>query len=242
MTLPSPETLLAVIDATWPTAATTTIGPATIRQGQGGGSRVSAATATSPVRAEERLAAEQAMRDLGQPALFMIRPGDEQLDADLAAAGYQIKDETLLFAGPIAPLTETPPPPITCFEVWPPLACQTKIWAEGGIGPARLAVMDRATTPKTTVLGRTNDRPAATAYVGLAHQCAMIHALEVSARDRRKGLAAHVTRAAAIWGAREGALWLTLVTTKANKAAQALYTSMGLTVVGQYHYRIKPDA
>lgn len=241
MTLPPPDRLRQVIAATWPPMATQTLGPITLRRGDNGGSRVSSTTADAPIDAAAVSEAEAIMQSWGQPALFQIREGDAALDEMLAAAGYAKQDTTLFFAGPIAPLTETPPPHMTCFEVWPPLAAQRDIWTDGGITAGRQAVMERAQSPKTTIMGRINDRPAATAYVGCDSDCIMIHALEVAARDRRQGLAAHVTRAAAIWGQRQGALWLTLVTTQANSAARALYTSLGLSVVGQYHYRIKPD-
>ncbi|MEL6573559.1 MAG: GNAT family N-acetyltransferase [Pseudomonadota bacterium] len=242
MTLPSAQTLHDVIEATWPAAATQFAGGFVVRQGAGGGSRVSSATALTTDSTATRIDAAEAMKSRGQPPLFMIRDGDTALDEALAGDGYQVKDPSVLYASPIGPLAAVAPPPISTFQVWPPLAAQNDIWAEGGIGPSRRAVMDRATCSKTSILGRINDRPAATAYVGFAHDCAMIHALEVAPTDRRQGLAALVTRAAAIWGQREGALWLTLVTTQGNIAANALYTSLGMTVVGHYHYRIKSDA
>lgn len=240
MTLPSAETLVANVHATWPAATTSTAGGFHIRQSDGGGSRVTAATVAGETY--DIPTAEAAMQDIGQTPLFMVWSGHDALDGQLATAGYTIKDPTLLMAAPISPLCADPPAPITCFEVWPPLATQKEIWAEGGLGPAKLAVMDRAACPKTSILGRINDRPAAAAYVGLSHDCAMIHGLEVSPRDRRQGLASLVTRSAAIWGANQGAKWLTLAVVKANTGAQALYTSLGMAVVGQYHYRIKPDA
>ena len=44
---------------------------------------------------------------------------------------------------------------------------------------------------------------------------------------------------AARWSSANGAAVLSLVVTQANAGAQALYTSQGFTLVGQYHYRIR---
>ena len=143
-----------------------------------------------------------------------------------------------MYAAPAAQIATERPPPVTSFEVWPPLAVQVEIWATGGISQGRLDVMERARAPKTTLLGRANDRPAGTVFVGVAGDCAMIHALEIGHAHRRQGLARHLTRAAAFWALDAGATYLTLVTTQANDGANALYTSLGMTLVGHYHYRI----
>lgn len=239
MILPSALTMHDVVDVTWPAAAVINCGPFTLRRGLGGGNRVSAATANGPASADDIASAAQKMREMQQPVLFKVRDSDVDLDAALANLGYSIKDETVLYAASVAAMTATRPPHKTVFTAWPPLAAQAEIWAQGGINASRLAVMDRAPTPKTTLLGRALDRPAGTSYVGIAHGCAMIHALEIGSVFRRQGLAANMTRAAAFWARDNGADFLTLVTTKANVGANALYTSLGMIVVGHYHYRIK---
>jgi N-acetylglutamate synthase len=229
-----------LLDATWPAASVQHIGPWLIRQGQGGGSRVSAATAMSPVRAEDRVIAEQAMQDLGQTPLFMIRPGDDALEADLAAAGYVVKDPVLAYAAPVTTLAARDLPTKTAFRSWPPLALQADIWADAGIGPARLAIMDRVVGPKASFLGRVQDHPAGCAFVACHGPQAMLHALEVVPAFRRHGLGRHLMIAAARWARDQGAETLALAVTRANRAAIALYTSLGMEVVGQYHYRIRP--
>jgi GNAT superfamily N-acetyltransferase len=241
MVLPTAQKLYAVIDGTWTPSAKQALGPWTIRLDEGGGSRVSAATAELPVGDADIPPAQEAMREAGQAPLFMIREAEDALDALLVARGYLIKDPVNLYAAPVGDIATSRPPPVTSFEVWPPLAAQAEIWEQGGIGKGRLAVMDRARHPKTTLLGRINDRPAGTAYVGIAADCAMIHALEIAAVHRRQGLARHLTRAAAFWAQDHGATYLTLVTTQANIGANALYSSLGMTLVGQYHYRTLPE-
>lgn len=238
--VPDIQTLYEVLEATWPTAARIPCGPITLRDGCGGGSRVSAATADSPCSDDDIAKAATQMRAMGQDALFMIREGDAALDAQLAQKGYQIKDPVVLFASPIEDLAATLPPK-TAFPAWPPLAVQREIWAKGGINAARLAVMDRAEGPKIAILGRLDDRPVGTVYVAIHRGIAMLHALEVDADYRRRSLARHLTIACANWARDNGATHLSLITTRANTAANALYTSLGMEVVGQYHYRIQTD-
>lgn len=239
MSLPAASELLAVVDATWPAASYRGVGPWIVREGAGGGKRVSAATAAAPVRDADIATAEKAARSLGQTPLFMIRAEDAALDHILAARGYEVIDPVDIFVAEIADLDLPAPARLTAIEVWPPLAIMREIWAEGGIGPARIAVMERAAGPRTTLLGRFRDRAVATAFVAIHDRTAMIHALEVLPDYRRQGIARTLVAGAAHWAARHGAVYLSLVVTRANVGAQALYSSLGFSRVGQYHYRIK---
>lgn len=238
----TPDRITDLIDATWPAATTRAIEGWTIREGAGGGSRVSAATAIAPGKVADIAEAEAAMRALGQTPLFMVRHGESALDRDLGQRGYQVKDPVTVYRLPIEALTDTRPPPVTCFEVWPPLAIQEEIWAAGGVDAARLAVMARANDPKTTILGRLDDTPAGTLFAAVHDGTVMVHAVETAARFRRKGLGAHMMRAAAFWGRDNGADTLALLVTEANEGANALYTSLGMTPAAGYHYRILSEA
>lgn len=229
--------LSAVIDGTWPPARVLHQAPWTLRDGQGGGSRVSAATAEGPVDDAAIDAAEVAMRGLGQAPLFMIRPDEEALDALLAARGYDIVDPVNAYACPVAQLTDTPMPRVTVLPVWEPLAIMREIWAGGGIGPARLAVMARAKGPKTGLLARYNDKPGGVCFVAVHDGIAMVHALEILPHQRRQGLGRWMMRGAAFWAAAQGAETLSVVCTRANAGANRLYSSLGMRLVGQYHYR-----
>lgn len=234
----------AALGATWPAAATARIGPWTLRCGDGGGSRVSAATldGTPPVpQSPDPTPAEAAMRARGARPLFMVRGGEAALDADLARRGYAAFDATVLLAGRCAELAggAAEGSAITCEA---PLACMAEIWAAGGVGPARLRVMDRAAGPRTWLLGRLGDRPAGVGFVACHGGVAMLHALEVAPVTRRRGLGAGLTRAAAAWAAAQGAETLALAVTRANAPARALYAGLGLAEVAEYHYRIAPQA
>ena len=240
MSFPTAKKLYAVIDGTWPAAVKQALGPWTVRLDDSNSSRVNAATAELPYKDDDIKIAEDAMIDGGQRPLFMIREDEEKLDEMLAARGYVIKDPVNMYAAEVDKIAGDVDVERT-MEVWPPLAIQAEIWAAGGVGPGRIAVMDRARFPKATVLGRVDENPAGSLYVAIAADCAMIHALEVATTHRRMGLARDLTRAAANWAQAQGATYLTLVTTRENEGANALYTSLGMTHVGQYHYRILPE-
>ncbi|OED46440.1 GNAT family N-acetyltransferase [Rhodobacteraceae bacterium (ex Bugula neritina AB1)] len=228
----------ALTEATWPPAASRELGPVTLREGQGGGSRVSAATVQGTAADADIAAAEAAMRAMGQACLFMIRDGETELDARLEARGYAVKDPVNLWVCPVAQLTDVPVPRVTAFCIWEPLAIQREIWEQGGIGPERLAVMHRVQAPKTGLLGRHKDKPAGAGFVAIHDDAAMVHALEILPHQRRCGMGAWMMRQAAFWAAEHGAAELAVLCTKGNEGANALYASLGMECAGEYHYRI----
>jgi len=232
------ERLYQVIDHTWPAARLWTEGGWTLRDGQGGGKRVSAATIAAP---EADIAqAETSMRAMGQRPLFMIRSGDDPLDTELAARGYAIVDPVNLYVAPVAQLTDVPIPRVTAFDIWEPLAIMLEIWAKGGIGPERIQVMHRAKT-KTAILTRWNEMPGGVAFAAIHDEVCMVHAVEVLEHQRQQGVAKWLMRRAAFWAERQGADRLAVLCTKANVGANCLYQSLGFAHVGDYHYRQSAD-
>lgn len=236
---PDPAMLHAVAEATWPPAATQTLGPVTLRDGKGGGKRVSAATATPPVTAKEIARAEDAMRARGQAPLFQVREGEDDLDRLLAGRGYGIVDPVNVFVAPVAALVGERPPRLTIFTIWEPIEIMREIWAEGGIGPARVAVMERAAGPKTGLFARHADKPAAAGFAAISRDVCMVHALEVRAHHRRAGLGRLMMVQAALWAEARGAAHLAVLCTRANAPANGLYAAMGFRVATTYHYRQK---
>ena len=226
----TPEALARVMEATWPPARVWRQGAFLCRDGAGGGKRVSAASC----------AGDWAEADLDalDHDLIVIRPGEASLDQALETRGWRLVDPVLAYAAPVAALTGDLPP-LSAFAHWPPLEIARAIWAEGGIGPARVNVMARTAGPRAAILARHEDRPAGAAFVALDGDQAMVHAVEVRESVRRKGIGATLLRAAANWAASEGASDLSLVVTERNTAARALYSRLGMQVVGQYHYRMK---
>ncbi|WP_147126372.1 GNAT family N-acetyltransferase [Shimia ponticola] len=239
---PHAADIFDLIDRSWPPEAMRRDGIWVIRQDSSGSKRTMAASLapganedTAPAEIEQ---AEVAMTALDQPMLFQIRGPSGPLDQALGERGYRIVDPCTIYAIRAEALA-APVPHATAWSLWEPLAIQKEIWAEGGIGPGRLAIMERAGAPKTSIIGRVNDRAAGAAFVSGAGSLAMIHGVETLADYRRKGVARWMMVAACNWCIENGIDWLTLITVNDNLAANALYTSIGMTPVGQYHYRIR---
>lgn len=224
---------MQALEATWPAVRTRDSGPWRLREGAGGGKRVSAASLIGPLPAD----LQELDTEMAQP-LVQVLKGQAALDRMLAKAGYQIKDRSQLYLGDMAPLVAMPLPRLAALTSEEPLAIQREIWAEGGIGPARLAVMARVEGPRTTLLGRIEDRPVGTAFAAIHDGVVMVHAIEVLHAWRRKGVARNLMIGAAHWAAPLGARDIAVAVTEANAPARALYTELGMRLVGQYHYRI----
>lgn len=239
MTAPGAKRLFRAMDATWPPARFLRRGPWLLREGKAGGQRVSSATAEDSVTDDDIGTAEAGMRQLGQRPLFMLRKTDGDLDDWLAARGYEVVDPVNMYLAPVRDLTRALPI-TTATPSWPPLAMQRDIWAAGGIGQGRLDVMARATTA-TTILGRTGDLPAGTAFVAADDEVGMLHALEVDPAARRKGVGAALMAAAANWLADRGADWIAVAVTRANTGGNALYDRIGMARAAAYHYRRAPE-
>lgn len=239
MTLPSIETLYAVCDATWPAASESEAAGFLIRDGQGGGKRVSAATLAGPLEAADIEAAENAMRSLGQTPLFQVRASEDALDAALQEAGYTVIDPVNVYVATAQSLATELPPRTVAIPAWEPLHIMKEIWDAGGIGPERINVMLRANGPKTGFVSRWQDKPAGTSYAAIHQGISMMHAIEIKPEMRRNGLARWAMRRLAFWTMEMGGDTVSVICTQSNDAANALYQSLGMTMVGHYHYRIK---
>jgi GNAT superfamily N-acetyltransferase len=232
--MPSEADLFGAVDATWPAQSFTDVEGWIIRDGRGGGQRVSAASGFGDISV-----AEAAMLAMGQEKLFMIQGDQAELDAELADRGYEVKDPVDLLVGDAAAIADGFAPKLDAIFAEFPMPILAEIWAEGGIGPARLDVMERANCDKTFVMGRIDARAAAAAFVGASNGICMAHAVEVLERERRRGVAEKMMRAAAWWGLQRGAETFCVLTTQANSGAQSLYRKLGMETATQYHYRIK---
>ncbi len=235
------HTLYDVLNRTWPAAKHIPQDCWCLRFGKGGGKRVCAATLEGIFDSQSIDAAAQNMHDFGQPSLFMVRNGENELDAALKIYGYEISDPCNIYAASVEKLTKQKPPRVSMFNIWEPLEIQKDIWRQGGIGAARLAVMERAKGAKASILMRWDNHPAGSAFVAMSNNIAMVHALEVLPYQRRKGVGKWAMRQAAIWAQEQGAHSISAICTKENTGANALYSSLNMRRVGGYHYRIKKD-
>ncbi len=237
---PTAPELMDVVNATWPAARQIRSGPFMLRDGQNGGKRASAATLERADFSDTDIKrAEQKMRALGQPSLFIIRSGDTGLDNRLKTLGYRDFDYVTIFTAPIGLLATSDNTNMIALPSPAPLAAMAEIWQAGGLGAARVDVMRRVKDPKIFYLGRLNELPAGAAFVAIHNNIAMIHALEVLNLARRQGLGLQLMIAAANWAQQHGAHSFGLVVVSKNTAACGLYRKLGMAETGNYHYRIK---
>lgn len=229
--------IFEALEATWPAAEVVERDGWRLRLGDGGGKRVSAATRLAPDA--DIGAAEAAMAAWGQTPLFQLTPGQSDLDAALDGRGYQVVDPVTIYAIKTERLLIDGSELGKILRGDRRIALAEDIWAAGGVGSARLAVMDRVECPKSYVLSRLGDRPAGVAFVAAAGRVAMVHAIEVMPKHRRKGAARLLMAGAARFAHEAGAEVFSLVVTDANEGANALYQALGMEVVARYHYRLK---
>lgn len=226
---------MAAFEATWPAAEVAVTGAVRSGRGMGAGGRVSSSTVSDGWTEADIAAAEAQHRAWDQPPMFRVQDDQPDIAAALTARGYQTVNPTAILAAPLDRLRD-PVDPMAAFTIWPPLAIQRQIWADGNIGPARQAVMDRVTGGKTALLARHRDRAAGAGFVAVHGGVAMIHAVEVVPEQRRQGVGLSLVRKAADWSAAEGAGALALAVSLGNAPAVGLYAALGFAEVGRYAY------
>lgn len=233
---PGVARLMSAIDATWPAAETLAQGGWTLRRGAGGGKRVSAASGTGEITD-----AETVMRAWGQGPLFRLTEHDADLDAELSGRGYAVVDPTLLYTGSADALAGEQGHMGQSYLAACRPAMLDEIWRAGGIGPGRLAIMDRVGGLCAWLMSRVGDNGCGAAFVACDGDVAMVHAIEVLPAFRRNGAGVLLVEAAARFARDQGAPWLTLAVTEANAPARTLYERLGMKMSGRYYYRAHPD-
>ncbi|MBV1868190.1 MAG: GNAT family N-acetyltransferase [Marinosulfonomonas sp.] len=239
MNPPTLSALYETVDATWPAAAYSRVGPWVIRDGRGGGKRVSAATLEGVFSPADIAVGEAGMAALGQVPLFMVREGEGELDRVLDSQGYIIVDPGSLYVCPVEGLAAEYLTASSETAQWPPSDIAKEIWASGGIGAHRLDVMTRAKGTKSVIVAQSGGATVGVGFVAVRERTAMIHAIEVSPRSRRRRVGTGVLQLAADWAQKMGCDYLTLAVTDANRPANALYSKLGMSLAGSYHYRTK---
>lgn len=223
--LPDQASILDALRATWPSARSWRDGALLHADGAGGGKRVSATRLAGDL--------DEARNALTSEPLVMVPDGAGALDAHLAPS-HTIVDPTGLYAVDAASIAERDP---EIYVADAPVAAMRRVWAEGGVGAERLAVMDRAEGPKAFLLARAGNGMAGVAFVAVHGTTAMMHAVHVAERLQRRGHGTRLARGAADWALQQGATILALATVRANSPARALYEGLGFAACGGYHYR-----
>lgn len=227
---PCIKTLYETIDYTWPSVSSQVKQGWLVKNGLGGGKRVSATLQLDP-QANIK-SAEKMMKALGQDCLFMIRKNDSVLDHTLDKLGYNLIDPVIIFCSPTRLVDKSYDKKFYAT----PNTVMKRIWLNGGISSARLDIMERTKVPKTYILIDNK----AVAFVAIHKDIAMVHALEVLKEYRREGLAKRIMHKVNIWASINGAKFLSVITVKDNIPAKNLYHNIGMSEVGYYHYRLKP--
>lgn len=228
---------------TWPAAEYRDIGGFRVGRGLGGGGRLSSAFA--PTVEWDALAiseVEAIQREWEEKPQFRVWDDDAALAGALTDAGWTSGRPTLVLEADVAELTDKPVPRLTAIEVWPLLAAQRQIWADGGLNDSRIAAMNRVGVPRISILGRLQDHIAGAAFVAADGPVVMIHAIQIADNFRRMGLAEWMLRQASVWGAANGADTLALAVTADNAPAVKLYDKLGFKTCGSYSYWSRPTA
>ncbi|MGR3780396.1 MAG: GNAT family N-acetyltransferase [Albimonas sp.] len=237
MSFPDETRLMQALEATWPPASSDAeaVRGWRLRDGAGGGKRVSAAVSTGSDDVE---ALAVAMRARGEVPLVQVPGSAAALDAKLAAAGWEVVDPTVLMVGEAEALAKLElGKHVRAVPVGVRLALLNEIWTAGGIGPERRAVMARCQGPHTQIMVRSDDRVTGVAHVAVDGDVAMLHAVEVRSSHRRQGAGRGALAGAARFALDHGAAWVALAVTEANAPARALYDGAGMETVARYHYR-----
>lgn len=259
----APAALLAALEASWPPLHRE-IAPEglVLRDDEAAaGSRVRSSRRDErplgdPEAAADRIAAFYA--GTGGPALhqgYAAEPADlgapgDPLEEVLAARGFEPFDPCVLLSAPTAELAELQKPSgddsIRVIGVETPLAALDAMWAEGGVGPARRAVMRRALEGGAAggVLSlRLQNRLAGAAFwAAPPGGRAVIHAVHVLPEARRRGGGAALLREAARRALAAGATSLCASTRAGNEAARAMFEERGFQEIGGYVYWRGPEA
>ena len=238
MALKNSSSIFDTIDLTWPAEEFLELPEWKLRRSLKGGKRVSAATLIKKSGIPNIKFVENTLADWCQDKLFMIKAGENSLDEALKSRGYCIVDPTNIWSISAEALSAQQIPFVTAFSIFPPLAIQREIWKTNGIGASRIEIMNRVKKPRTTIFGRTNAKPAASAFVAVANKIAMVHALIVEHKYQRQGVGTFVMQKVGAWAHQQGAESVAVLCTKQNQSANNFYKTLGMRVIGEYHYRL----
>ena len=95
--MPDLSDLYEVVDHTWPADRRIPCGSWLLRQGCGGGKRVSAATLQHRIDIPDLSISEKGMPELGQNPLSMMRDGDKKRDQLLDGGAYKFVDAVNIY-------------------------------------------------------------------------------------------------------------------------------------------------
>lgn len=183
---------------------------------------------------------------LGLPSRFRSTPLDPPGLAEmLLARGYAVdKEDSLVFAGPAAPVARADP--AVRDEGGPTEAWMALVATAEHQTPARRAEKLRnkelLSPPGAWLVLREDGVDAACLFaVADGPRCGLFD-LATRPEFRRRGLAARLIRAVAHWASSLGAETLYAQVATSNRASRGLQESLGLREAYRYRYYVKPAA
>lgn len=177
---------------------------------------------------------------------FQISPAAQptDLDAQLAARGYQVKNPTLVQCAAVADVLAALPVPMgevnissVADDAW------TEFWwqHDGRGGSAERAVarqiLDRGSALYARIM--VGDQIAAIGRLALVDDWSGLYCIAVDPAFRRQGLAQAVIHGLLLEATTSGIGQVFLSVLADNTAARTLYHRFAFSTVSRYHYRIK---
>ncbi|TDH61633.1 GNAT family N-acetyltransferase [Dankookia rubra] len=225
-------------------------GPFVLKANLGGTGRANACCSLDPAPDPEldgRIGRiEATYYRLGLTSRFRSTPLDPPgLAEALLARGYALdKDDTIVHAGPVAPVAAAVA--AVRDEAGPTEAWMTLITTAEYQTPTRRAEKlrnpDLLAARGAWLVLREDATDAACLFAVADGACCGIFDLATRPEFRRRGLGARLIRAAAHWAAGHGATTLYAQVASSNRASRALQESLGLREAYRYRYYTKPIA
>lgn len=179
---------------------------------------------------------------------FQISPAAQptDLDAQLEARGYEVRNPTLVQCADIADVLAKLPESTADVNIssvpsdrW--MKCWWAVDGRGG-GPAEQAaaqqILERGRALYAVLPGEAEDAKAI-GRLALVDDWAGLYCLAVDEGFRRQGLARTVIRTLLQEATNRGVERVFLCVVEANTPARALYDRLGFRTVSQYHYRVR---
>jgi GNAT superfamily N-acetyltransferase len=225
-------------------------GPFVIKAHLGGTGRANACSSLDPAPdpdLEARIGRVEAIyRRLGLTSRFRSTPLDPPgMAAALLARGYALdKDDTIVHAGPVAPVAAADA--AVRDEAGPTEAWMALIATAEYQTPTRRA--EKLRNPELLaargawLVLREDGADAACLFAVADGACCGIFDLATRPEFRRRGLGGRIIRAAAHWAAGQGATTLYAQVASSNRASRALQESLGLQEAYRYRYYTKAAA